>query len=220
MINWDDARFFLALARQGTLRGAAGVLGVDQATVGRRITALEQSLGSKLFIRTPKLYDLSPLGETMLADASAMEQAIQAIERKASAGDQSLCGEVRIATTDTLAQAFVLPALTLLRERHPGIRLSLQTAVNVSDIACLEADLAIRGMRPDNDELVIKRLTTIEMGLYASHDYLARHGTPKCGLGLSQHALLLFAKELVSRHWHSLCGEPLHEPNVVLQCNA
>ncbi|PRM91014.1 LysR family transcriptional regulator, partial [Arcobacter cryaerophilus gv. occultus] len=89
MINWDDARFFLALARQGTLRGAAGVLGVDQATVGRRITALEQSLGSKLFIRTPKLYDLSPLGETMLADASAMEQAIQAIERKASAGDQS-----------------------------------------------------------------------------------------------------------------------------------
>ena len=220
MINWDDARFFLALARQGTLRGAAGVLGVDQATVGRRITALEQNLGSKLFIRTPKLYDLSPLGEAMLADASAMEQAIKAIERKASAGDQSLCGEVRIATTDTLAQAFVLPALTLLRERHPGIRLSLQTAVSVSDIAYREADLAIRGLRPDNDELVIKRLTTIEMGLYASRDYLARHGTPKSGHGLSQHALLLFARELVSRHWHSLCGEPLHEPNVVLQCNA
>ncbi|PTT50140.1 LysR family transcriptional regulator, partial [Aeromonas sp. HMWF014] len=176
MINWDDARFFLALARQGTLRSAAGVLGVDQATVGRRITALEQNLGSKLFIRTPKLYDLSPLGETMLADASAMEQAIKAIERKASTGDQSLCGEVRIATTDTLAQAFVLPALTLLRERHPGIRLSLQTAVSVSDIAYREADLAIRGLRPDNDELVIKRLTTIEMGLYASRAYLARHG--------------------------------------------
>jgi DNA-binding transcriptional LysR family regulator len=58
------------------------------------------------------------------------------------------------------------------------------------------------------------------MGLYASRDYLARHGTPKSGHGLNQHALLLFAKELVSRHWHSLCGEPLHEPNVVLQCNA
>ncbi|HHQ4919621.1 TPA: LysR substrate-binding domain-containing protein, partial [Aeromonas hydrophila] len=129
-------------------------------------------------------------------------------------------GEVRIATTDTLAQAFVLPALTLLRERHPGIRLSLQTAVSVSDIAYREADLAIRGLRPDNDELVIKRLTTIEMGLYASRDYLARHGTPKSGHALSQHALLLFARELVSRHWHSLCGEPLHEPNVVLQCNA
>jgi DNA-binding transcriptional LysR family regulator len=58
------------------------------------------------------------------------------------------------------------------------------------------------------------------MGLYASRDYLARHGTPKSGHGLSQHALLLFAKELVSRHWHSLCGEPLYEPNVVLQYNA
>ncbi|MGY3945452.1 LysR family transcriptional regulator [Aeromonas tecta] len=220
MINWDDARFFLALARQGTLRGAAGVLGVDQATVGRRITTLEQNLGAKLFIRTPKLYDLSPLGETMLADASTMEQAIKAITRKASADEQNLCGEVRIATTDTLAQAFVLPALGLLRERHPGIRLNLQTAVNVSDIAYREADLAIRGLRPDNDELVIKRLTTIEMGLYASRDYLARHGTPKSGHGLSQHALLLFSKELVARHWHNLCGEPLHEPNVVLQCNA
>lgn len=130
----------------------------------------------------------------MLADASAMEQSIKAIERKASAGDKSLCGEVRIATTDTLAQAFVLPALTLLRERHPGIRLSLQTAVSVSDIAYREADLAIRGLRPDNDELVIKRLTTIEMGLYASRDYLARHGTPKSGHALSQHALLLFAR--------------------------
>ncbi len=87
-MNWDDARFFLAVARCGTLRKAAHELHVDQATVGRRITAFEQALGSKLFIRTPKSFSLSPLGEAMLAEVLAMENAVQAIARKASSGDQ------------------------------------------------------------------------------------------------------------------------------------
>lgn len=194
MINWDDARFFLALARRGSLRQAGLELGVDQATVGRRITLLEQQLGAKLFIRTPRHYRPSPLGE--------------------------LEGELCIATTDTLAQGFVLPAFTLLRQRHPGIRLKLLTAVSVSDIPNQEADLAIRSVRPEQGDLVVKRLATIKMGLYASPDYLARRGTPRSGQALQEHDLLLFPKELVARHWLSLCGEPLHEPNVVLQSNA
>ena len=102
MMNWDDARFFLAVARCGTLRKAANQLQVDQATVGRRLTALENSLGSKLFIRTPKSFSLSPLGESMLADMMKMENAVQEIARKAAGGDESLCGNVRIATTDTI----------------------------------------------------------------------------------------------------------------------
>ncbi|MGK4475272.1 LysR family transcriptional regulator [Aeromonas molluscorum] len=218
MINWDDARFFLALARRGSLRGAGLDLRVDQATVGRRVAAFEQSLNAKLFIRTPRHYRLSPLGEELLPQAEAMERAMQTMDRTASLGE--LEGEVRIATTDTLAQGFVLPAFSLLRERHPGIRLTLQTAVNVSDIANQEADLAIRSLRPERDELVVKRLATIKMGLYASRDYLMRRGTPRCGADLQRHDLLLFPRELVARHWLSLCGEPLDEPNVVLQSNA
>lgn len=113
MINWDDARFFLALARRGSLRQAGLELGVDQATVGRRITLLEQQLGAKLFIRTPRHYRPSPLGEALLPQAEAMAQAALAMMRTASLGE--LEGELCIATTDTLAQGFVLPAFTLLR---------------------------------------------------------------------------------------------------------
>ncbi|OKB67034.1 LysR family transcriptional regulator [Serratia marcescens] len=220
MMNWDDARFFLAVARCGTLRKAANALQVDQATVGRRITALESALGSKLFIRTPKSFALSPLGDAMLTDVMKMEHAVQAIGRKAASGDDSLSGNVRIATTDTLAEAFVMPALTALRESSPQITVTLLTAVNIADIAYHGADLAIRGARPDDDELIIKRLATIEMGLYASQDYLARRGMPVKGEQLRGHDLLMFPRELVPRHWNNFGGEPLHDPNVVLQCNS
>ncbi len=220
MMNWDDARFFLAVARCGTLRKAANQLQVDQATVGRRLTALENSLGSKLFIRTPKSFSLSPLGESMLADVMKMENAVQAIARKAAGGDESLCGNVRIATTDTLAEAFVIPALQDLRQRYPAITVTLLTALNIADISYHGADLAIRGARPDDDELIIKRLATIEMGLYASPHYLAQRGMPVKGEQLRGHDLLMFPRELVPRHWNNFCGEALHEPNVVLQCNS
>lgn len=220
MINWDDARFFLAVARCGTLRKAANQLHVDQATVGRRLSAFEDALGSKLFIRTPKSFALSPLGEQMLADVMKMENAVQAINRKAASGDESLCGNVRIATTDTLAEAFVMPALQDLRERYPAITVTLLTAVNIADISYHGADLAIRGARPDDDELIIKRLATIEMGLYASPHYLARRGMPLRGEQLRGHDLLMFPRDLVPRHWNNFCGEALHEPNVVLQCNS
>lgn len=220
MMNWDDARFFLAVARCGTLRKAANQLQVDQATVGRRLTALENSLGSKLFIRTPKSFSLSPLGESMLADMMKMENAVQAIARKAAGGDESLCGNVRIATADTLAEAFVIPALQDLRQRYPAITVTLLTALNITDIAYHSADLAIRGARPDNDELIIKRLATIEMGLYASPHYLAQRGMPVKGEQLRGHDLLMFPRELVPRHWSNFGGETLFEPNAVLQCNS
>jgi DNA-binding transcriptional LysR family regulator len=219
-MNWDDARFFLAVARCGTLRKAANELRVDQATVGRRVSAFEETLGSKLFIRTPKSFSLSPLGEEMLSDVMNMENAVQAIGRKATSGDESLCGSVRIATTDTMAEAFVIPALKNLREKYPRITVTLLTAVNISDISYRGADLAIRGARPESDELVIKRLATIEMGLYATQDYLDRQGAPTKGGHLRGHDLLMFPRELVPRHWSNFCGETLVDPNVVLQCNS
>lgn len=219
-MNWDDARFFLAVARCGTLRKAAHELGVDQATVGRHIAVFEETLGSKLFIRTPKSFLLSPLGKEMLVDVINMENAAQAIDRKATSGDESLCGNVRIATTDTMAETFVIPALKQLRENFPRITVTLLTAVNISDISYCGADLAIRGARPESDELIIKRLATIEMGLYASQEYLDKQGTPSKGDQLHGHHLLMFPRELVPRHWNNFCGETLNNPNVVLQCNS
>ncbi|MNE15239.1 DNA-binding transcriptional activator GcvA [compost metagenome] len=156
----------------------------------------------------------------MLADVMNMENAVQAIGRKATSGDDSLCGNVRIATTDTMAEAFVIPALKALREQYPLITVTMLTAVNISDISYRGADLAMRGARPESDELIIKRMATIEMGLYATQDYLDKHGMPTKGDHLRGHDLLMFPRELVPRHWNNFCGETLIDPNVVLQCNS
>lgn len=219
-MNWDDARFFLAVARNKTLRKAAQVLNVDQATVGRRIISFEKTLGSRLFIRTPKSFLLSPFGEEMLAEVIRIENAVQAINRKASYGDKSLSGNVRIATTDSLAEGFVMPAIKKLRVTHPHITVTLLTALNFSDISYSDADLAIRGARPASEELIVKRLTTIEMGLYACQKYLDENGVPAAPAELSKHKLLLFPADLVPRHRKSLCGIEIVDPDVVLECNS
>lgn len=219
-MNWDDARFFLALARCGTLRKAAGQLLVDQATVGRRIAALEETLGSKLFIRTPKEFSLSSLGDELLPDVIKMESAMLAISRKLSNGDGSLHGNVSIATTDSMAEAFIIPALKKLREQYPEITVTLTTSVNISDISYRSADMAIRGARPEDNALVIKRLATIEMGLYTSQEYIDRKGMPVKGTQLQGHDLSMFPKDLVPRHWEHFCGEALNNPSAVLQSNS
>lgn len=219
-MNWDDARFFLALARCGTLRKAAGQLLVDQATVGRRIAALEETLGSKLFIRTPKRFSLSPLGEELLPEVITMENAMQAVRRKAANGDDSMSGHVSIATTDSMAEFFVIPALKKLRAQYPDINVTLSTSINISDISYRSADIAIRGARPEEETLIIKRLATIEMGLYATEEYIHQKGRPVKGTQLQGHDLLMYPKELVPRHWENFCGEHLTHPNVVLQSNS
>lgn len=218
-MNWDDVRFFLALARQKTLRGASKSLNVDQATVGRRIAAFESALGSRLFIRTPRAFTLSEFGDQVMTEATAMESAMQAMSRKAACGDNTLAGNVRIASTDTLATVFVMPAIQRLREQYPDITVTLLTGIGFSDISYRGADIAIRGARPDSEELIVKRLATIEMGLYASQRYLDRFGAPNREHGLSGHQLVMFPADRVPRHRQNLCGFTVNSEQVVLECN-
>ncbi|UZH01535.1 LysR family transcriptional regulator [Pantoea anthophila] len=218
-MNWDDVRFFLALARQKTLRGASKSLNVDQATVGRRIAAFESALGSRLFIRTPRAFTLSEFGDQVMTEATAMESAMQAMSRKAACGDNTLAGNVRIASTDTLATVFVMPAIQRLREQYPDITVTLLTGIGFSDISYRGADIAIRGARPDSEELIVKRLATIEMGLYASQRYLDRFGDPNHEHGLSGHQLVMFPADKVPRHRQNLCGFTVNSQQVVLECN-
>ncbi|MEJ1267412.1 LysR family transcriptional regulator [Pantoea ananatis] len=218
-MNWDDVRFFLALARHKTLRGASKSLNVDQATVGRRIAAFESALGSRLFIRTPRAFTLSEFGEQVMAEASAMESAMQVMRRKAACGDNLPAGNVRIATTDTLASAFVMPAIERLREHYPDITVTLLTGLEFADISYRSADIAIRGARPDSEELIVKRLATIQMGLYASQRYFDRLREPNEDSGLIDHQLVMFPAELVPRHRQNLCGFAVNSQQVVLECN-
>lgn len=110
-MNWDDARVFLAVCRESTLRGAARVLGVDQATVGRRINGLEKSLGATLFLRTSEGYVLTAVGEAALLSVENMERSALELQRQIQGLDDRLTGTVRVSTTDSLAIDFLIPSL-------------------------------------------------------------------------------------------------------------
>ena len=219
-VNWDNARFFLAVARTSTLRGAAQRLGVDQATVGRRIAGLEEELSAKLFLRTSTALVLTPAGEALIGPAEAMEQAAHTIERRVAGIDEQLAGTIRVATTDTMAATFVLPAIARLRQQHPGIDVVCMASKSIANLTKREADVAVRTLRPDASDLIARRIGQMETGVYASRSYVAARGEPEEGAAFAGHDLVLYPRNEVPWMWDDLCGEPITRGRVVLQSNS
>jgi DNA-binding transcriptional LysR family regulator len=220
MPDWSDLRFFLEVARTGTLAAGARRLGVDSTTVGRRLSALERELGAKLFARTPDGLALTAAGEAMRAAGTEMEQAVLRGEQRALGADRKLSGVVRVATTEMLGQVVILPALRILHERHPQIRVELLTGSGQLDIARREADVALRYIRPEGGDLVARRAGKIAFAAYAAKKYLAARGRPVRGGGLSGHDIVAYNATIP--HWPSgqLGGEALGDARIVLRTNS
>jgi DNA-binding transcriptional LysR family regulator len=190
--QWDDVRFFLAVARAGSLSGAARALGVGHVTVGRRITLLEKRLGVTLLNRTPDGFATTSAGQAILRECAAMESAAMDLERIVAGRDSHIAGSVRVTTTEALAYQLVAPATAALHETHPELRVDLITGARSLDIARREADLAVRFARPSASDLVCRKLGEVSFCLYASTRYLASLGIPKRGQGLAGFDLIAF----------------------------
>lgn len=219
-MNWDDTRIFLAIHRQGTLRRAAKVARVDQATVGRRLAALEHALGATLFLRTSEGYVLTAAGEKALRSAEKIEEHVNELVRQAHGLDSRLAGEVKVTTTDSLALDFVIPAIAQLHAVHPEVRIMLNTSTQMVNLARREADIAIRNMKPESPDLVARLLVRWTVGLYASQDYLARHGEPQPGEGFAGHDLVFYEPYLTSGREPTLVGESIHAGRLVSGVNS
>lgn len=220
MINWDNARFFLAIARSGTLRSSARYLKVDQATVGRRLATLEDELGARLFLRTPSLYVLTPAGEALIEPAEAIERCIARIERRVMGLDERLVGSVRVATTDSLGKHFVIPAIARLRTEHPGIDVVCLTSQGLVNLTRREADVAIRTLRPESPDLIVRHLSSFQTGIYASGAYLAARGTPAPGGGFEGHDLVVYQHAVAPTMPSALCGESATRGKVMFQASS
>jgi DNA-binding transcriptional LysR family regulator len=192
--RWDDIRFFLAAAREGSLSGAAQALGVDHVTVGRRLAALEDQLRTKLLSRTPDGLAPTSAGQTILKQCETMQAAALELERMIAGQDTRTAGSVRMTATDVLSGRVLMPVVVALRKSHPELQIDLLTGVRSLDIARREADLAVRvsTVRPTESQLVCRKLGEIGFTLYASSQYLARRGTPVRGQGLANHDLISF----------------------------
>jgi len=172
-LQWDDVRYFLVLAREGSLSAAARRLAVEHTTVARRADALEQSLGVRLFERLPRGWRLTAEGRALAERAARMEQEASALARTAaSAGN--LRGTVRIAAPATLASHFIAPHLSALHRQWPGINVVLLGETRSAKLQVREADLAIRLSRPTASTPATQPLGDLGYGLYATPEVLAR----------------------------------------------
>ncbi len=219
-MNWDDVRIFLAIHRTGTLRGAAQQLSIDQTTAGRRLGGLEAALGSRLFLRTTAGFVLTQSGEQVLQTAEEMERLAVSFERRSEGADERVEGEVRVTTTDTLGVDFVVPAIERLQTRHPGVRAILSTTPRLLDLARREADVAVRTERPEQAGLIVRRLGSWDVGLYASRSYVARHGQPREGEALAGHEIALYQRGVTKRQVGTLVGEPITQGRVVAELDS
>jgi len=177
-LDWNDVRFFLAVARRRTLARAAKALGVDQTTVGRRIASLEAKLGVFLFKRSAGVFEPSRAGRGVLEAAERMEEA--ALELRSRAAGEEGVGPalVRVATTESLAESFVVPAVQALRSSKPRIQVMIMTAWAQVDLRKGEADLAVRLVRPTDPRLACRKLADFRLQLYASRGYLSGRSAP------------------------------------------
>lgn len=221
LFDWDDVRFFLTVSREGNLARAGAALGIDPTTVSRRIHDLESKLGARLFDRTSRGYHLTDAGARLLPRAESMEAEALAVERDVAGDDQRLDGEVRLTATEMLATRFIAPFLGRFHARYPDIVLDLVCTSKELDLSRREADIALRLSRPRQDDLVVKRLFDIELGLYASVDYLTQHGVPDLDeQGLSGHSVLLFADTPGFRRENSWLEARTHAARVALRCDS
>lgn len=196
-MNWDDLRVFLAVARQGGLMLAARRLGLDQTTVARRLTALEQAVGTQLIHRSPRGARLTEAGLGFIEHAERIEAEALAAAERFGAGDDQLTGTVRLATPEAFGAYLVAPAMKRFYERHPHIQLELVPEPRALNLSRREADIAVSLARPKQERLYSQKLADYHLGLYAARTYLETAKPIDDLSELGSHPLVWYIDELI-----------------------
>ena len=169
-MNWDDVRFFLALDRSRTFKGAAELLRVHGSTVSRRLEQLEDEVGAALFDRGPDGPLPTPAADRIRSKATEAESCLMAIERDLHGWEAEVEGAVRVALLETLATHLVAPRIPELRRRHPRLTLVLVPGSKVLDLSRREADIALRLARPTSGDLVVREAGRTQLAVLGHRD--------------------------------------------------
>jgi DNA-binding transcriptional LysR family regulator len=190
MLDWNDLRYLVAVAEQGSTLKAGRSLRVSQTTVARRIAALEEAVGLSLFERRSAGYVLTPDGESLLRYARQVSAAAEQFSQAAASRTRDISGTVRLTTQD-IFMVLLTPMLRELHERHPDIMIELDEGQNMRDLGAGEADIALRSVSNlEGGGLVGRRLCNDDWTLYCSREYADVHGVPTTREQLREHAFI------------------------------
>ena len=202
-MEWDDLEHFLAVARHGSLTEAARDLKSSAATVGRRVAALEEDLGARLFDRNQSGYTLTESGEAIRVKAEEVEEAVLAVEREGIGRDLRATGRVRLATTDDLAAFIIAPHLPRFHEEYPKITLEIVARHELASLTRRDADIALRSGRPQHGDYLVRRVGMIDFGIYGSNSYVSARKLVPENCDLNDLDLITWTEE-----WSQLRGGP------------
>lgn len=194
-LSADDLLVLLAVSRTGRFTGAAHDLSLNHTTIARRIAALEHELGGRVLTRSGSGWTLTPLGERAAAAAETVERAIAPLS--ALEASDSLTGLIRLSATDGFSGLIAAPAMAALRREHPGLSLEIVTGTRQASQQRVGADLEVVVGKPQVRKAEATQLGEYVIGLYASRDYLAEHGTPAATAELTGRPLVYFIESML-----------------------
>lgn len=219
-MNWDDVRMFLAVARTGQLLAASRRLGVNHATLSRRVTALEKEMKTRLLVRRTNGCDLTAEGEVFLHAAERMETEMLSAQEKIGRIDAAVAGTVRIGAPDGFGVSFLAPRLGRLTARHPELKIQLVPVPRSFSLSQREADIAITLERPEQGRLVSSKLTDYTLGLYASRGYLTERDAPKDIEALKDHRRIGYVEDLLFTASLDFTGEVMRNWNAAFEISS
>jgi len=187
-MNWDDLQLFLAVARTGSVSGAARRLAVQHSTVSRRLHKFEESLGVRLIERKKSGYELTEAGEALRQSAERIEQEVLEVDGRVQGKDTQLSGPLRVTAINNMASTVLMPMFAEFSRKHPAVELHLLVSNADVSLPEREADVAIRLTNHPSETLIGKRLVTVSSTIYGHQDYIRRlndHGEPPEWLGVT-----------------------------------
>ncbi|MFC6639628.1 LysR family transcriptional regulator [Sulfitobacter sediminilitoris] len=200
-LHWDDLKIFLAVARAGSLTGAARRLRVSQPTVSRKLAAMEQAFGVKLFERNRDGYQLSGPGAEIYETANQVGEDISEIERRLSGRDMRLEGQVTVTCTEVMSNLYLAPHFARFLQAHPGIELSVNCTFQNLSLSRGEADVAVRNTSRPPETLIGRKLVKVATAVYVANDMIGCTGekaAPRHWIGWQDEA---YSKLLITSHF-------------------
>lgn len=193
MFDWNDLKYFLAVARHGSTTAAAKVTGVNQSTVQRRMVELERRIGQPLIHRHASGYQLTEFGQSLLPKAEDLEQAALAIERQTRLYASDLSGVVRLTCPEPLVSRLNgSQLLEQFQQKYPDIRVEFVMSDGYLDLSKGEADVALRSGEPTDENLVGKKIADSIWAVYASRSYVQQSGMLHTAADIGAHAIVGF----------------------------